>query len=644
MTGARRSYVVSHQELYAIALEHHKELEPCFNHLKAKHPDWPQEPLDELREYLSKTFLPRLRDFRKKSHRNQSSFDNRFDAWLEKEFCSPLLEANTPTVAAATAGPSRTPPTRRGRLVKSFNECGERSQRMKIRQLQQSTEPELLRKAAPSMQITPERACGMLIGAGLTKFQYEYMRMEFKNLGLDILPTYRRVVTVKKTCYPENVDYRESGVLVGLQELLNHTSERLLTSKTVPDLGTVSSELRLLSKWGCDGSSGHSEYKQRFEDPTLSDTSIFLTSVVPLKLMSAMAPHTIYWENPAPSSTRYTRLLGYQFVKESIEVIKNEVGRVEDQIRNLNACILEIDGYRFSIAYDMILSMIDGKVVQVVNDSPSTQRCPHCKCPPSDMNNLPAVYSKAESLPALSAPLPTLHARIKFMECVLHIAYRLDFKKWRVTKDHTAARDLKKKAIQNRFLSERGLSVDFVRNQVGTSNDGNTSRRFFADPSLASEITGVDETLIDRFATILDTINCFGNIHAREFDLFCRQTAKLYVELYPWYPMPASVHVVLIHGAQIIANSPYPVGRLSEEAQEAMNKVYRYRRNHNSRKIGRLATNQDVAHWIFAYSDPWLHDYMRPPARNCSPKTNPKVNALLEDLDDKSGSDSDGSD
>ncbi|EFN77836.1 hypothetical protein EAI_11743, partial [Harpegnathos saltator] len=35
------------------------------------------------------------------------------------------------------------------------------------------------------------------------------------------------------------------------------------------------------------------------------------------------------------------------------------------------------------------------------------------------------------------------------------------------------------------------------------------------------------------------------------FGTYCYETAQLYVRLYSWYFMPASVHKLLVHGASI---------------------------------------------------------------------------------------------
>lgn len=59
-----------------------------------------------------------------------------------------------------------------------------------------------------------------------------------------------------------------------------------------------------------------------------------------------------------------------------------------------------------------------------------------------------------------------------------------------------------------------------------------------------------------------------------KYDLYAKDTAKLYVELYNWYRMPPNIHKMLIHGENSIRINLFPIGMLSEEAQEARNKDY----------------------------------------------------------------------
>lgn len=93
-----------------------------------------------------------------------------------------------------------------------------------------------------------------------------------------------------------------------------------------------------------------------------------------------------------------------------------------------------------------------------------------------------------------------------------------------------------------------GLLVDIPKPGFGSTNNGNTAKRFFADPTLASNITGVNIDLIQRFGTILRTIASGFNINPVEFKKYCAETAELYIQRYKWFYMPQTVHKILIHG------------------------------------------------------------------------------------------------
>ncbi|KYN11114.1 hypothetical protein ALC57_16738 [Trachymyrmex cornetzi] len=107
-----------------------------------------------------------------------------------------------------------------------------------------------------------------------------------------------------------------------------------------------------------------------------------------------------------------------------------------------------------------------------------------------------------------------------------------------------------------------GLIVDIPKPGFGSSNDGNTSRRFLANPKLSSEITGVDEVLIERFGNILSALNYKEAISYTKFGKYAYETARMFVKLYPWYDMPPSVHKVLIHGSDFIQYSLLPLRML----------------------------------------------------------------------------------
>ena len=121
----------------------------------------------------------------------------------------------------------------------------------------------------------------------------------------------------------------EEHAEVKLQDLLDHTATRLLQVQE-PVLcqleeNNVDSFI-LLSKWGFDGSSGHSQYKQRAQREDFPYYNVFFTSMVPLQLyyMNCKSQKIVVWQNPKPSSTLLCRPIKFQFRKETQLLVKEE--------------------------------------------------------------------------------------------------------------------------------------------------------------------------------------------------------------------------------------------------------------------------------------------------------------------------------
>lgn len=160
--------------------------------------------------------------------------------------------------------------------------------------------------------------------------------------------------------------------------------------------------------------------------------------------------------------------------------------------------------------------------------------------------------------------------------------------------------------MQNKFRKETGLIGDVPKAGFGNSNDGNISRRFFADPQIASDITGVDCDLIYRLKIILEVISSGHKANLQKFANYCLETAKLYISLYHWHPLTPTMHKILIHGATVMEKALLPIGLLSEEAAEARNKHFRMFRYNFARKFSREQCNQDVLNRLLLSSDPLI--------------------------------------
>lgn len=71
------------------------------------------------------------------------------------------------------------------------------------------------------------------------------------------------------------------------------------------------------------------------------------------------------------------------------------------------------------------------------------------------------------------------------------------------------------------------IFVGVPKPRNGTSNAGIISRRSFAEPK-----SGVNEDLIKRLNTILETIARRHRINIEKFEEYAHKTAEMYVQLY----------------------------------------------------------------------------------------------------------------
>lgn len=482
--------------------------------------------------------------------------------------------------------------------------------------------------------VTEDEALALFVDAKLTKQQYSLIRDLVNAKCCNLFPSYKKLAIAKKRCYPkqEHITITSTGIDIKLQSLLDHTAERILQTKTDEELKDHR-ELVLISKWGCDGSSGFSEYKQKTEE-SYSDSSIFCISLVPIQLNSILLENVIVWSNCRPSSTRYCRPIKFEYAKETDLYIKNQVAYIQNQIQDLLPSNIIIHGINYKVNHKLVLTMVDGKVCNSLADNKSSQSCYICKAKPTQMNLLDVIKQKPCNEDYYAFGLSTLHCWIRFLECILHLSYKIPIKKWqaRGPEDQKIVEATKKK-IQNNIKEKLGLKVDIPKQGTGTTNDGNTARRFFQQPSLAAEITGVNEELVKRFAIILQTLSCGRHINIGKFESFAYETAQLFVTEYKWYYMPASVHKVLLHGSSVIKVSLLPIGQLSEEAQEARNKDIKKIREFNTRKCSRQATNEDLVHSLLVSSDPFVTNmrYLKPKKES---NLCPEAIALLEQITD----------
>ncbi|XP_053951971.1 uncharacterized protein LOC128859204 [Anastrepha ludens] len=251
--------------------------------------------------------------------------------------------------------------------------------------------------------------------------------------------------------------------------------------------------------------------------------------------------------------------------------------------------------------------MVDGKVCNALSNT-SSMKCFICGAKPTEMNNIEECVGRDVQEKYFEFGLSPLHSYIRFFEYFLHISYKLDVKLWQVRSGELKSIVLKKKhQIQAEFREKMGLLVDAPKDGGrGNSNDGNTARKFFSNPSLASQITGIDEEVIARCPTILQALASGYKINIKKFEKFALDTANKLIEMYPWYYLPATVHTILIHAPKVIEHALVSIGELSEEAAESNNKEIKKCRLQHTRKTSRILTNTDLIKMLLLKSDPFI--------------------------------------
>lgn len=188
--------------------------------------------------------------------------------------------------------------------------------------------------------------------------------------------------------------------------------------------------LIMISKWGCDGASDQSRYKINFNDPLKDDSSVFICSLMPIKIYDS-ENNEILWQNNYPSSTRYCRPIIFKFIKEEKNEVKSCVKEIQNQISLLTPSISETN---IVITHKLLLTMVDNKICNILTDTSSSMKCYICNASPKQMNDINSAKIRTVKTEHYSFGLSSLHCWIRCFKCLLHISYRLNIKCWAIKK------------------------------------------------------------------------------------------------------------------------------------------------------------------------------------------------------------------
>ena len=156
---------------------------------------------------------------------------------------------------------------------------------------------------------TPDECVDLWITANHTKKSWLLHYRGAKKRNANMYVSWENLVKARNLCHPPGIMVTAKVARVPLQNLLSHTVKRImkLQSNVIVYLASIKTDkvllMKLIGKYGFDGSSGQSQYKVNFtgEDGNeFSDSNIISAWYVPLKMLCG---ETIVWSNPTPGST-----------------------------------------------------------------------------------------------------------------------------------------------------------------------------------------------------------------------------------------------------------------------------------------------------------------------------------------------------
>ena len=295
-----------------------------------------------------------------------------------------------------------------------------------------------------------------VLDTGMSKIDYE-KNGKLVNKTKRILPPYYTIEAEKLKCRPPGITCNDVEVCVPLQCLLNHTVARLLEDEDIQQqierLSDLNDKqpllLEFLYKYGSDGTGGMGKFKQISQNDN-KQGKLYASNLVALQLVTYVKGriHIVY-HNILCNSSSSIRPIRHLYAQETTEIIKAENERLNSEIETLSNFEWTEN---VTVGYVGFNSMNDQKVLNVVSDNSSSQRCPFCLAGPGDVNRTDVNFlPDPEALGHLC--LSVLHFGIRAVEHVFKVGFNQDFERFHCTEDFKPLKEDRKAQICAKFKS-----------------------------------------------------------------------------------------------------------------------------------------------------------------------------------------------
>ena len=487
----------------------------------------------------------------------------------------------------------------------------------------------------------------------LTKYQIIKLKAYLTSKGV-YFPNQKELVKHRKTLRPViRIELGGDGVSVNYTELFHTTTKAII--EMIKQKGIVLDplkEIKAVYKDGGDGSGSQTIWKSA--SMINASDHIFQYSMVPVRIEQ---DGVTIWKNPSPNSATSTRPIFLLRAGESEERVKDLVIKKTDEGRKdleVARIIKTDDESVFCVRHEIIDSMKDMKLKKEWSGLGGAD-CILCESKKADWKNVTKIeegfpitrlaedtkklwtelsmngeitrksgdYESRKGL--TNNPLTdsdqhhicVTHSYINVMSWFLKVLYRcnISFESW-VEKSTVLGEPIRKAKVrvQNK-LESVGIIVDRVsgaNSKGGTSNDGNTARKFFTETYVDLIADCVDEkyktvirNLHKNLSCILRLVSSTEQIDHEKYSSLCKETALMIANELLWVDQNYTLHGVLSHSSELIyLNDGWSIGMFSEEPLESNNKFIRHYLERYARLSSPILQLTDVMSRLLERSHP----------------------------------------
>jgi len=145
----------------------------------------------------------------------------------------------------------------------------------------------------------------------------------------------------------------------------------------------------------------------------------------------------IFLKNTALSSTKYYRPITFKIKKENAQNVKEVYNEVLTQILRLEHTVMVLGTTEIKFKHISFYTILDGKTINILTDTLSSQACNVCKATPKDFNDLEKLKNRACKKDTFKYGISMLHAHLRCYEYLLNITYKLELQQWQARGKYT---------------------------------------------------------------------------------------------------------------------------------------------------------------------------------------------------------------